>query len=310
MVFKVADAHCDYLYGAMEYGYSINDNSNSSNVITYNNLVSGNVNLQFFAVWVDYGIKIPFYLQAERMIDLYHSLLNQNSEHFVQFKSANFQSDKINTVLSIEGAEAIEGSLSVLNNYKRMGVSSMSLTWNENNEFAGAAEGHGNKGLTSFGKEVVRHMNEINVAVDIAHLSDRSIEDVLKLSNRPVYASHSNCRAIFNTKRSLPDEYIKEIALKGGLVCINFYPKQLLKKYMEASIEDIAAHIIHVVKIAGIKACGIGSDFDGMPQYPKDMNSPKCYSKLVSVLKREGLSDSDIEKILFDNLFRYISQYN
>ena len=306
-MFKVADAHCDYLYCAMEYGFRFNSDENKNNAITLNKLIEGNVAIQFFAVWTDSHLKIPAIIQSQEMIDVYYKLLNDYSEHIADI--SNNDDSRIKAVLSMEGGEALEGSIASLHNYKRLGVRAMSLTWNDNNELSGAAEGFGNKGLTSFGRDVVSEMNQIHMAVDLAHLSDAGIDNVLKQSIEPVFSSHTNCRKVCNTKRSLPDEYIKEIASKNGLICINFYPKQLRKDYMNASVKDVVTHIMHVVKTAGVDYCGIGSDFDGMPKYPKGISSPCDYSNIATLLKSEGLNDSEIDKILYKNLEQYIHQF-
>lgn len=306
MIYPIADAHCDFLYGAMEYGYDINTLKRDQ-TMHLPHMVGGNVCLQFFAAWIDTTLRTPPLQQAMSMFDCYFSMLEKNPV-FTPF-SRNFDpnSGKIATVLTIEGGEACEGSLSMLRMFHRLGVRAMTLTWNENNELGGAAKMRQNKGLTGLGKELVAEMNRVGIALDVAHLSDAGIADALKISTRPIFASHSNARAIKNVARNLPDEFIREIALQGGVIGVNFYPPQLCDG--AASISDVVKHIMHIVSVGGIDCCGIGSDFDGMQQYPGELRSSLDMQKLCRALKAAGFSDEHIQKLAYKNMSEYILQF-
>ncbi|MDD3401677.1 MAG: dipeptidase [Eubacteriales bacterium] len=305
-IFPVADAHCDFLFGAMEYGYDINTLKRDQTIhLPY--LVGGNVCLQFFAAWIDTTLRTSPLQQAMTMFDCYHRMLADNPT--LTPLSADFDPDcgKIATVLAVEGGEACEGSLAMLRMFHRMGVRAMTLTWNENNELAGAAKGRQSKGLSSLGREMVEEMNRIGIALDVAHLSDTGIEDALKISTRPLFASHSNARAVKHTARSLPDELIRAIAEQGGVIGVNFYPPQLCDG--KASIEDVVKHIMHIVSIGGVDCCAFGSDFDGMQQYPVDLHNSLDFQKLCRALKQVGFSDEHVYKIAYLNLFNYIKAF-
>ena len=132
---------------------------------------------------------------------------------------------KFGVLLGIEGGHAIEGSLARLRNFHRLGVRYMTLTWNNNNEWAdssGDVEKHG--GLTEFGRDVIREMNRLGMMVDVSHVSDKTFWDVLNLSTSPVIASHSNARAVTPAQRNLTDEQLKALAAKGGVAMVNFFP--------------------------------------------------------------------------------------
>ncbi len=307
MKYPIADAHCDYLYGAMEYGWEIQKGKREQ-TISLPNLVNGNVKLQFFAAWTDTSRQIPPLEQVLLMIDRYYDMIESDSGIVKLTKDYKPDGNTISSVLAIEGAECCEASPSILRDLYRLGVRAMTFTWNSNNELAGAAMGRRPKGLTKEGKEILREMNRLGIAFDVSHLSDAGIDDALKLSDIPIFASHSNCRALMNVPRCLKDEHIKEIAKRGGVIGINYYGPQLVKSG-NARIEDIVHHIQHVTEIAGIDACCLGSDFDGMTRYPEDLPNPSRLQDLCKALDNAGFSASEVEKIAYRNLHDYIVQF-
>ena len=308
MLFPCADGHCDYLYGQINSHYDLS-HPVSSQAISLKDMKEGNVKLQFFAVWVDMKQKIPPLHQAMSMIDAYHQNLERYSDDLCALtKDYSPDSQKIATVLAIEGGEAIDGSLMILHDMYRLGVRAMTLTWNYNNELAGAALAFGNKGLTPLGKDVVLEMNLLGIAPDVSHLSDRGIDDILNLSDQPVFASHSNARSVFASNRSLSDAHIREIARRGGTVGVNFYNKQLSKKPV-ADLDDIIDHMIHVAEIGGIGCCAIGSDFDGMPVYPEGLGTSKGLPTLADRMLERGFTEQEVSAVFYQNLHDYIVGY-
>lgn len=306
-MFPVADGHCDYLYGAVQSGYDLRKPKREQ-AIRLDDLLCGGVALQFFACWIDTTLASPPLHQCLAMIDAYDRMLEAHSELVPLTRDFVPESGKIAAVLSVEGGEALDGSMAVLRVLYRLGVRALTLTWNENNELAGAAMGRGNKGLSAIGRDIVDEMCALGVAIDVSHLSDRGIEQVLARTTRPVFASHSNARGAHDHARSLSDALIREIANQGGTVGINFYYQQLTKS-SEASIEDIVRHICRVVEIGGIGCCAIGSDLDGMQQYPKDFKTSRDYPALFEALLRRGFSEAEVYRIAYQNLRDYIVQF-
>ncbi|MDO4564534.1 MAG: dipeptidase [Clostridia bacterium] len=305
-VFPIADGHCDFLYGAMQYGYDIRTLKRDQTIhLPY--MEGGNVALQCFAAWVDSTLKTPPLQQCMTMIERFYNMLDENPE-LVPF-TGDFRPDsgKIAAILTIEGGEAMEGSLAMLRIYKRLGVRALTFTWNENNELAGAANARQSRGLTGLGKEMLAEMNRLGIALDVSHLSDAGIRDALKLSSRPIYASHSNARAIKNVPRCLPDELILGIAEQGGLIGVNFYPPQLCDG--EAGVADVVRHIMHIVGIGGVDCCAFGSDFDGMQRYPRDIRNSLDYQKICRALVQAGFTEEQTERIAYWNLHRFFAQF-
>ena len=306
-MFPVADGHCDFLYGMVQSGYNLRTPKREQS-IKLNEMLKGGVSIQFFACWTDTALVTPPLHQCIAMTDAYETMLANNPELVRLTKDFTPGTGKIATVLTAEGGEAIDGSMAVLRTLYRLGVRAMTLTWNENNELSGAAMGRGNKGLTAVGREIIDEMCRIGMAVDVSHLSDRGVEQVLERATRPIFASHSNARAVFEHPRSLSDDLIKGIAAQGGTIGVNFYYQQLCKG-AHARISDIVRHIGHIVEICGIGCCAIGSDFDGMQQYPKDLRNSADFPALMEALAKAGFSDKEIYRIAYQNLRDYIVQF-
>src|SRR5919112_2983276 len=145
---------------------------------------------------------------------------------------------KVVVLMGIEGGHAIENSLPALREFYRLGVRYMTLTHNNTNEWADACcDEAKHNGLSEFGKEVVREMNRLGMFVDISHVSDKTMSDVLDVSKAPVIASHSSARVFSNHKRNVPDELLKRFAQNGGVVMVNFYPAFLDERVRVAGLE-------------------------------------------------------------------------
>lgn len=133
--------------------------------------------------------------------------------------------NKICLLMGIEGGYAIENSLYALRNFYRLGIRYMTLTHNVTHDWADA---HGdekrNNGLTDFGKEVVREMNRLGILVDISHVSDKVMHDVLDITKAPIIASHSGARGVSNHTRNVPDDVLKRLPQNGGVIMVVFYP--------------------------------------------------------------------------------------
>lgn len=307
MAFYVADAHCDYLYGAVQFGFQL-DQPKRDQVVRLDDLQTGHVALQFFAAWTDTTLRVPPLHQCLAMIDAYERMLAKNTELMPLTAAFRPECGKIATVLTVEGAEAIDGSQAMLRTLHRLGVRAMTLTWNENNELAGAAMAHSNRGLSSLGKEIIDEMCLLGIAIDVSHASDCSIEDILIRAKRPIFASHSNARAVHSSPRALADEQIRAISQQNGVIGVNFYHQQLCSGG-SARIDDVVRHIAHIADVGGVNCCAIGSDFDGMTQYPRDLRSSADFPRLARALQTAGFSDSDIQKIFYENLRDYIVQF-
>ncbi len=209
----------------------------------------------FFSIYVDRQYATPDWVaknyvtrggsarRALDLIDVSYRMLEKYPGDLVFAGSADDirrakKQGKVGVLFGIEGGHAIENSLAALREFYRLGVRYMTLTHNNTNEWADAccdASRHG--GLSNFGREVVGEMNRLGMFVDVSHVSDETMSDVLDVTKAPVIASHSSARAFSNHKRNVPDELLKRIAQNGGVVMINFYPVFLDERVRVAGLE-------------------------------------------------------------------------
>ena len=191
----------------------------------------GGLTAEFFSVYIK-----PNYVQsggaARRTLDMIDAVYRAVERHPNDLTFATSVADirrakkqnKIAALMGIEGGHAIEDSLPTLREFYRLGVRYMTLTWNNTNNWADAGRGEKkHNGLSEFGKEVVREMNRLGMMVDVSHVSDKTMSDALDVSKAPIIASHSSARALSNMPRNIPDDLLKKIGEKGGVVQVNFY---------------------------------------------------------------------------------------
>ncbi len=272
---------------------------------------------QFFAMYIDSAKVDSSFDYCMMMLNRFKEELEENSNsimlccNYGDLMSAKEQK-KIGAFLTIEEGEAIEGDLDKLHLFKEQGISLITLTWNYENSL-----GYSNfewrdqhKGLKPKGIEVVELMNELDMIIDVSHLSDAGFADVLQYSKKPFIASHSNARALANNPRNLSDNMLKELANVGGVIGINFFNNFLvngeLKDKMEvAKIEDMVRHIKHIRNVAGVEVIGLGSDFDGIPN-PVEIEDSSQMGKLSNALLKQGFSYNEVEKIFYKNTERII----
>ena len=317
-------------------------------------LREGGVNAPFFALWVP-----TYYKGAEavrRTLDLrdaMHRVLDAHPDQIeLALNAADInritRSGKIAAFLSIEGGHQIDDDLAVLRVYYRLGIRSMTLSHFRNNNWADSStDKPAHNGLTDFGKQVVREMNRLGMLVDISHVSDKTFYDTLAVTNKPVIASHSSCRALSGVPRNMTDDMIRALARNGGVIGINFgegflntKDAELLRravntisnepeltgkaldvyaakqfhqefadpKHSFATIDDAVAHIDHAVKLAGIDHVGIGSDFDGISAPPNGLEDISKMPALAAALRKRGYRDQDIRKISGENTLRVIRE--
>ncbi|HHW58413.1 MAG TPA: membrane dipeptidase [Clostridia bacterium] len=305
------DFHCDTLYRLVDKQVNFFEKSNEGHV-DFPRMKEGKVHLQVFAVFVD-----PKFMRknaatiALKMIDKMHELVEKSNELQLILKGEDIdkikKEGKIGALLSIEGGEALEGELSLLRMFYKLGVRALTLTWSLRNDLGDGVDGVKEAGLTSFGKEVVKEMNRLGMIVDVSHLNEKGFWDVVELSEKPIIASHSNAKTLCSHRRNLTDEQIKAIAQKGGVIGINFVP-QFLRDDKNATIEDILNHIDYMVELVGEDYIGFGSDFDGISSTPEGLEDISQFPEIVEGLIKRGYTQEQIEKITYKNFENLIKK--
>ena len=209
-------------------------------------------------------------------------------------------------IFSLEGAEALEGDPDNIYKIYEQDVRILGLSWNNDNHFAGRSLG-ADRGLSELGKEAVRIINKMPLALDGAHLSEKSLADVLNLSEKPLIVSHADSRRLCNHPRNLSDDYLREIAEIGGAVGVTFVREFLCEEPVKANIVSIAEHIYHMVDVMGIEHVGIGSDFDGVDAPVEGLEKAIQLLRLSSYLRALGFNENDISLIMGGNFRRILS---
>ncbi|MEE8146679.1 MAG: dipeptidase [Longimicrobiales bacterium] len=283
-------------------------------------LREGMVGAQFWSVYVpmDAVEEGAARFQLEQ-IEIAKQLFARYPEHLEQAYSASdveriFASGKIASVIGMEGGHAIENSLGALRAFFELGARYMTLTHAGNNDWADSGTDdpeHG--GLTEFGREVVREMNRLGMLVDLSHTSPETMNDVLDIAEAPVIFSHSSARAITDHRRNVPDQVLSRLPANGGVVMITFVPSFVSEANRthegdgdppRATLADVADHIEHVRRVAGVDHVGVGSDFDGIDSTPIGLEDVSTFPALLAELSRRGWSEEDLAKLAGENVLR------
>ncbi|GAB2899914.1 dipeptidase [Streptomyces mayteni] len=251
----------------------------------------------------------------------------------------------IASLMGAEGGHAIDNSLATLRAFHRLGVRYMTLTHNENNDWADSATDtprHG--GLTAFGAEVVREMNRLGMLVDLSHVAASTMRDALRVTEAPVIFSHSSARAVCDHPRNISDDVLAALPGNGGVAMVTFVPKFVLPAAVEwtrradenmvangldpldgteagmrvqrafeaanprpvATAGTVADHLDHMREVAGVDHLGIGGDFDGTAFLPDGLDSVAGYPNLIAELLERRWSPADLAKLTWHNAVRVL----
>ena len=244
--------------------------------------------------------------------------------------------------MGAEGGHGIDGSLDALRELRRRGVRYLTLTHNQNTEWADAATDepvHG--GLTAFGREVVREMNRIGMLVDLSHVAATTMRDALATTTAPIVFTHSSCRAVTDHPRNVPDDVLAALPANGGVCMVTFVPQFVSSAARDwdlavqddmaaagldprglegrssfvtrrggpcprATVADVVAHVEHAREVAGVEHIGIGADFDGTPDLPVGLEDVAGYPGLFAALLDRGWSEADCARLAGGNILRVL----
>ncbi|BFZ62833.1 hypothetical protein YB2330_003943 [Saitoella coloradoensis] len=283
-------------------------------------LRTGGVGGQFWSVFVecpegydDAGYAKAFY-QTMEQIDVARRLVSHWNETFelvdsvAEFEDA-FGRGKIASMLGAEGLHAIGPHMSLLRPLREMGVMYMTLTHTCTNPYADSANGERRYGgLSELGRAAIKEMNRIGMMVDLSHVTAETMKDAIEESKAPVMFSHSSAFGVCPHERNVPDDILDMVKAKDGVVMVNFYPAFVRcgdgRREEDATIGDVADHVMHIVSRIGWSHVGIGSDFDGIPTVPKGLEDVSKYPELVKELSKRGMEWDDAKGFVGRNLLR------
>ncbi len=295
-------------------------------------LAAGRVGGQFWSVYIPGDTSIGNHgfakVQLEQ-IDIARRVIAKYPDRLEQVRTAQgfrdaFAHGRLGGALGLEGGHAIENSLGALREFYAMGGRYMTLTHNVTTDWADAAADsarHG--GLTRFGEEVVREMNRLGMLVDLSHVSPGTMSDALDVTEAPVIFSHSNARALADVVRNVPDSILARLPRNGGVVMVTFVPgftsaelvrwnrtpaAQRTGPAPRATLAQVADHIEHIRRVAGVDHVGIGGDFDGITEVVEGLEDVSKYPMLLAELSRRGWSEEDLRKLAGGNVLRALEQ--
>jgi membrane dipeptidase len=317
----VIDAHCDTLLSvsgsngvAGIQGRLDFFKRNEKSYIDLPKLLEGGVRCQFFALFVEDSELAQAKKQTCRLLDEFEILSGRSGGSlFPLLEAADLdkamQGRGVAALLSIEGAEALEGSLDNLRYFYDRGIRAVGLTWNRRNAFGRGVRAEGEDGLSPLGLELVQAMENLGMIVDASHLSDQAFDDLAAVSKRPFIASHSNAREIMAHPRNLNDGQIRRIAASGGVVGAVMVPDFVAANPPSGYLERFIDHIDHTVKVGGVEAVGIGSDFDGYGDKGAHVLADASeFPLLARGLEHRGYKEEAVSKILSGNWERLIRE--
>lgn len=284
-------------------------------------LQRGMVGAQFWSVYVPSRAVEEGAARVQlEQIDIARRMIARYPDHLELALSVSdvdriFGAGRIASILGMEGGHAIENSLGALRAFYDLGARYLTLTHGATIDWADSATDeprHG--GLSPFGREVVREMNRLGMLVDLSHVSPAVMSQVLDTSEAPVIFSHSSARALTDHPRNVPDSILRRMPDNGGVVMVTFVPSfvnEAVRTYEgppegipRATLEDVADHIDHIRRVAGIGHVGIGGDFDGISSTPVGLEDVSTYPALFAELSRRGWTEEDLRKLAGKNLLR------
>lgn len=354
----IVDTHIDFPWHLVEHkkwytpGYTAFALKNPDGNFDWERAKKGGLYGPFMSIYIpaDFQKEVGRSRQvADSLIDMVNSIVKEYPDKFAFAFHAgdvsdNFKKGIISLPMGMENGSPLEKIEDVAYFHQR-GIRYVTLTHGKDNHISDSSYDtlHTHHGLSEYGRQVVREMNRVGIMVDVSHLSDEAIMDVLEVATKPLIATHSGCRHFTpGFERNLPDSLIQAIAKTGGVVQVPFSQYFLGGKVRDAwkkadeereaqkipefgpeaekfyrefgqkngepfwiSVREVADHIDHIKNLVGINCVGLGSDFDGVGiALPPDLDSVDEYPNLIAELLRRGYSDEDIRKICSGNVLR------
>lgn len=294
-------------------------------------LRKGQVAAQFWSVYVpcesQYLNTVQLLLEQ---IDVVKRMISISSTSTTLVHSSagileEFERGRVASLMGVEGGHGLANSMGVLRAVYDLGVRYVTLTHKCHTPWAECSERGSQppntRGLTPYGKEMIREMNRLGLMVDLSHASARTARDVLGATRAPVIFSHSAARALCDIERNVPDDILSSLAVNGGIMMISFYsdfltctPSASLRDVVgtclnTSSLQDVVAHINHVRTMAGVDYVGIGAGYDGINRTPKGLEDVSKYPELFAELLQDPTwSLQDLKKLAGLNLLRVLKR--
>ena len=304
------DLHCDTIMQLLDHPDS-GDLYRNTWKIDIEKLQKAHSKVQDFALFINLGDTNDPYGRYEEMRNLCTTqihLYGEHIQHVLSYQDVEsvYKSGKIGALMSIEEGGVLGGDLDKLKQAYQDGVRLITLTWNYPNGLGEPHCGEQHKKLTPKGIEFVEAMQDLGIIVDCSHLNDAGTEQLDDILDVPFIASHSNAREVTAHTRNLPDNLIKLIANKGGVIGLNF-AQSFLGTSPVSRIEDIVKHGLYLINKGGEDVVALGSDFDGIKPNTEIKDASEMY-RLYDAFKEAGLSVEQCEKLFWKNADRLLKE--
>ena len=304
------DLHCDTIMQLLDHPDS-GDLYRNTWKIDIEKLQKAHSKVQDFALFINLGKTNDPYGRYEEMRNLCTTqihLYGEHIQHVLSYQDVKsvYESGKIGALMSIEEGGVLGGDLDKLKQAYQDGVRLITLTWNYPNGLGEPHCGEQHKKLTPKGIEFVEVMQDLGIIVDCSHLNDAGTEQLGDILDVPFVASHSNAREITAHTRNLPDNLIKLIANKGGVIGLNF-AQSFLGTSPVSRIEDIVKHGLYLINKGGEDVVALGTDFDGIKPNTEIKDTSEMY-RLYDAFKEAGLSVEQCEKLFWKNADRLLKE--
>ena len=304
------DLHCDTIMQLLDHPDS-GDLYRNTWKIDIEKLQKAHSKVQDFALFINLGKTNDPYGRYEEMRNLCTTqihLYGEHIQHVLSYQDVEsvYKSGKIGALMSIEEGGVLGGDLDKLKQAYQDGVRLITLTWNYPNGLGEPHCGEQHKKLTPKGIEFVEAMQDLGIIVDCSHLNDAGTEQLGDILDAPFIASHSNAREVTAHTRNLPDNLIKLIANKGGVIGLNF-AQSFLGTSPVSRIEDIVKHGLYLINKGGEDVVALGTDFDGIKPNTEIKDASEMY-RLYDAFKEAGLSVEQCEKLFWKNADRLLKE--
>jgi len=348
----VVDTHCDITKRIVHQGYDIGKYNNYGH-FDIPRARKGGLDAVVFSICLPYGLKsiVSSSEYGLKQIRAIYSAVDKNSNYCLLAKTAEdivmaHRERKIAILLGIEDMPILEENLSALQEFHRLGVRIINLSYSNQNIPAKKIDS-----VINFVQPAVKEMDRLGIIIDLAHMSSREIENILKITTKPIIISHTACGFLCPSNRNIDDDMIYAIAQKGGLINIYFSPFTLIEEnwqklealwpkvdntlkelnnkantpeveywqemsrlvqsyeFIDVDISIIVDHIEHIIQLVGNDYVGIGSDFDGIYLTPKGLEDVSKMYMIAYTLLERGYDEETIRKILGMNFLRIIKMY-
>lgn len=299
----VFDAHCDTISRVLKTGESIYRNSGMVEV-EKTSAVFG-CYCQLFALFADCAR--PDHAAYDELLTCFRRQMSANRNCISHCRSAEEalranEQGKAAAFLSVEGAELLDCDPELLEQAAKDGVIAINLTWNHANAISGSGRDEPERGLSALGCRFVARMEELGILVDVSHLSDPGFWDVMEQATKPIIASHSNARAVWDHTRNLTDDQITAIIKNQGVIGLNFYRDFIGHG---ENFDAVRMHLDHMLDLGAEKQVALGGDWDGCDTIDALPDVTRL-TDLFDYLLTHGYCEALLYDLFYNNLMRVV----